>query len=389
MRVLISGAGIAGLTLAFWLRKSGHEAVVIEKANDIRTEGYMIDFGGTGWDVADRMGLIDDLQARKHAIETIKYKNPAGDTTSQITLSKIFKAAGVEGKFMVINRRDIVRVLYEAVRADVDIRFDVSVARVCQSLDGVSVTFEDGSSESFDALIGADGIHSNVRRLSFGEEAAFTRYLGYQFAVFLAPSLDFDLEDSFNLIAEPGYQFGMYPYTDSEWMIYIVMHSDDDAIPPRAERAARLRAALPGDSRIINALLEPLDDDAYIFMDSVKQVNMPAWSNNRVGLIGDAAYCPTLISGQGASMAMAGAYLLAEELDRAESPQQAMRNYEQRLRPHIEKIHQSARDFAPNFVPQSRLRLQTINWVLRLSDVPLVRNLIGKQLVLHSIIDAV
>jgi 2-polyprenyl-6-methoxyphenol hydroxylase-like FAD-dependent oxidoreductase len=387
MHVLISGAGIAGLTLAYWLHKNGHQPLVIEQAPSSRTEGYMIDFGGSGWDVAQRMGLIPALREKEHAIDHIQFKDGRGQTTAQITLSRLYEAAGVPDKFMVLNRRDLVQVLYEAVEEDVPIRFNTTIQTICQSDTGVTATFNDGTTESFDLLVGADGIHSNVRRLIFGPEDQFSDYLGYRFAVFMTPSLDYELEQTYQIYAEPGCQFSLYPFSESEWLAFVVERSRDGLIPAPPERPSVLRTHLPADRWLIGDVMANLTADSPIFMDRITQIRLPAWSQNRVVLIGDAAYCPSLVSGQGASMAMAGAYFLACELADGQEPQQAGPEYEQQLRPYIEKIQASARRFAPNFVPQSELRLQLVNWLLRLSDIPLVRNLIGKQLVLESIFD--
>ena len=389
MRILIAGAGIAGLTLAFWLEKNGHDCVVIEKAPDIRTEGYMIDFGGTGWDVADRMGLIGELERKQQSITEIQYKDGSGATTAQLSLSTFYKAANVEGKFMVINRRDIVQVLYEAVREKVDIRFGAALRSICQSDTGVTAAFEDGTEETFDALIGADGIHSGVRRLSFGEEARFAAHMGYRFSVFQIPRLAYDLDQTYQMYVEPGVQVGVYPYSADEWLVFVVQQSADYTVPPPRERARILRAQLPADRWIIGDIAAKLTDDTNVFMDTITQIELPQWSNNRVAVFGDAAYCPSLVSGQGASMAMAGAYFLAQALGRTDGAHQAFHAYEGRLRSYIGKIQKSARDFAPNFVPQSRFRIRAINWVLRMAKLPLVSGFIGKQVVLESIIDRV
>jgi 2-polyprenyl-6-methoxyphenol hydroxylase-like FAD-dependent oxidoreductase len=388
MRILIVGAGIAGLTLAFWLEKDGHDCVVIEKAPDIRTQGYMIDFGGTGWDVADRMGLIGEMQRKQQPITEIQYKDASGATTAQLSLATFYKAANVEGKFMVINRRDIVQVLYEAVREKVKIRFGTALRSICQSDTGVTAAFEDGTGETFDALIGADGIHSTVRRLSFGEESRFAAQLGYRFSVFQIPRLAYDLGQTYQMYVEPGVQVGLYPYSADEWLVFVVQQSAEEAVPPQNERARTLREQLPKDRWIIGDIAAKLTDDTHVFMDTITQIELPQWANNRVALIGDAAYCPSLVSGQGASMAMAGAYFLAQELNRTDI-HRAFRNYENRLRSHIGKIQKSARDFAPNFVPRSRFRIRAINWVLRMAKLPLVSQVIGKQVVLESIIDTV
>ena len=388
MRVLISGAGIAGLTMAYWLCEAGHQPVVIEKAEDLRTEGYMIDFGGTGWDVAERMGIIETLKQYQHHIDMIKYKNKRGATTAEISLSMLYEAGNVQGKFMVINRRDLVRVLYDTVRERVPLRFATTIKRVCQSADHVSVTFNDDSQAEFDLLVGADGIHSQVRELVFGPEALFARYLGYRFAVWLTPRLDYDLHQSYQMYVEPDYQYAVYPFSNEQWMALMVDRHPSGTIPAPAERAEQLRSLLPQDTWILGQLRAHLTAETRIFMDTVTQIQLPSWSQQRVVLIGDAAYCPTLVSGQGASMAMAGAYFLARELQQAQALQQACARYEQRLRPHIEKIHAAARRFAPSFVPKQRWNIWVIQAVLRLAHVPLVKQLIGKRFAVESIIEA-
>lgn len=387
MRILISGAGIAGLTLAYWLKQYGHDAVVIEKAPNMRTEGYMIDFGGTGWDVADRMGIIPQLAQKQQHLDAIFYKNGRGKTTSQIALSKLYGAAKVGGKFIVINRRDVAQVIYETIQQQVEIRFDTTIQHIEQTPNQITITFADENVEQFDLLIGADGIHSTVRQQAFGAESTFAHYLGYHFAVFVVPA-QIALEAAYYLYVEPGVQFGIYPMGDGRWMVYTVYQSESQTVPPPAHRANMLRQILKPLAWVVPDVLAHLSEEDYIFADTVTQIRMPRWSTNQVGLIGDAAYCPTLVSGQGASMAMAGAYFLAEALVQMSNAQDALQAYENRLRPHIQKIQKSARSFAPNFVPQSRLRIGIINSVLRLSDVPIFTNLIGKQFTVESILQS-
>ena len=133
-------------------------------------------------------------------------------------------------------------------------------------------------------------------------------------------------------------------------------------------------------------ILDSLHADDYVFWDNITQIQMPKWFNNRVGLVGDSAYCPTLVSGQGASMAMAGAYFLAEALQETQIHQEAFQMMDARLRPHMEKIQASARNFAPTFIPKSRLRIMMINWVLRLSNFSVFKGFVGKQFLVDSIL---
>ena len=133
-------------------------------------------------------------------------------------------------------------------------------------------------------------------------------------------------------------------------------------------------------------ILEKLNEGDYIFQDTITQIHMDRWYNGRVGIIGDAAYCPTLISGQGASMAMAGAYFLAEALEQCDTHEEAFQMMDQQLRPHINKIQASARNFASTFVPKSRFRMALVNTILRLSDLSIFRSMVGKQFTINSIL---
>jgi 2-polyprenyl-6-methoxyphenol hydroxylase-like FAD-dependent oxidoreductase len=388
MRVLIVGAGPAGLTLAYWLHKGGHTPVVMEKNPNIRTAGYMIDFAGSGWDVANRMGIIPHLEAVDHAVKEIVFKDSRGRTTAIMPTGKLYNAWGFEKRFLGLDRRDLVETLYHTVESDVEIRFGTTLTAVCQSAEAVTATFADGKEESFDLLVGADGIHSSVRELVFGSEAGFADYLGYYVAAFYSPPLSPAPPSSYLMHVEPGMQVGVMPLSEQRWLSFLIYKSEDKGHIPPAERLQILKDHARGVGWITADLLNSLPAETPIYMDTVTQIEMPLWSSNRVALIGDAAYCLTLISGQGTSMAMAGAYFLAEELRQNVDHHVAFQRFEQRLRPIIEQKQKKARKFAPTFVPSSELRIALTQWAIRLIDLPPITRLVSKQLNLKSIIPA-
>jgi 2-polyprenyl-6-methoxyphenol hydroxylase-like FAD-dependent oxidoreductase len=388
MRVLIVGAGPAGLTLAYWLHKNGHTPVVTEKESNIRTAGYMIDFAGSGWDVANRMGIIPHLEAVDHAVKEIVFKDSSGRTTAIMPTGKLYNAWGFEKRFLGLDRRDLVETLYHTVESDVEFRFGTTVTAVCQSAEAVTATFADGKEESFDLLMGADGIHSSVRELVFGSEAGFADYLGYYVAAFYSPALIPDLPSSYLMHVEPGMQVGVMPLSGQRWLSFLIYKSEDKGHIPPAERLQVLKDRARGVGWITADLLNSLPAETPIYMDTVTQIEMPSWSSNRVALIGDAAYCLTLISGQGTSMAMAGAYFLADELRQNADPHVVFQRYERRLRPYIEQKQKKARNFAPTFVPSSQRRITLTQWAIRLIDLPPITRLVSKQLNLKSIIPA-
>src|SRR5579862_485841 len=182
MRVLISGGGIAGLTLAYWLQKSDISSVVIEQAKDIRRDGYAIDFLGTGYDVAERMSLIDHLRSRHIPYEALVYVNRAGKPIARLDAALL--RAISDGKYMGLMHSTLEEVLYEALEGKNEVRFGCWIELIEPGPDAVIATFNDGTTESFDLLIGADGVHSTTRALVFGPEEQFSRYLGYTIACY-------------------------------------------------------------------------------------------------------------------------------------------------------------------------------------------------------------
>ncbi|HEY7350639.1 MAG TPA: FAD-dependent monooxygenase [Ktedonobacterales bacterium] len=386
MRVLISGGGIAGLTLAYWLHQYAIPAVVIEQATGLRRDGYAIDFFGTGYDVARRMGLIDRLASQQIPLDTIAYVNRAGKPIA--TLERALLQRVTQGKYLGLMHWTLEEALYDALGGQVEVRFDRSLASIHTGADAVDVAFTDGTSESFDLLIGADGVHSLTRELVFGPEDRFSHFLGYMVASY--PLADrYGIGRSWQMYSVPGRTVGAYvSRQEGEIITFFLYHQAEPDRLPQEQRLTRLRQVFAEMGWITPQLLADVSPSEHIFLDAVSQIRMPSWSQGRVALVGDACGCPTLVSGQGASLAMGGAYLLAEALREAAAYQEAFRRYEQRMRPHVQTQQKHARGLAKSFAPTSRVGILAqrllLKAVLRDAFTGLLRRQFGAESLLQA-----
>jgi 2-polyprenyl-6-methoxyphenol hydroxylase-like FAD-dependent oxidoreductase len=383
--VLISGGGIAGLTLAYWLQQRGIWATIVEQAPRLRTEGYAIDFAGSGWDVAERMNLISTLRQNQITAPYFIFKDGTGRELARLPTA-VFQQA-FQDKMVQTMRPDLEAALYKTIHDTVPIRFGTSIREIDQSPDQVTVTFADGDQESFGLVVGADGTHSNTRRLVFGDERQFSAYLGYYFATFPVPNLD-HFEEGAIICLEPNRQATVFPDHHGGYVALLVYRAQDAGHIAAAQRKPMLEQYYQGAGWVIPQLIDSISDSTPIYLDSVTQIRMPHWSQERITLIGDAAHCLTLVSGQGASTAMGGAYILAEELGMADDHCAAFAAYEGRVRPFIEDKQRKAQRFAKTFVPGSRLGVQLSYLTMKLMFTPLLARFIGKQFGFDSLLSA-
>lgn len=353
-RVLISGGGIGGLTLAYWLHRSGMTPVVIERAPQLRTGGYAIDFTGSGFDVAERMGILPALQARQVPVDELVYVDGRGSRIAALQIERM-KQLVMGGRYLALMHQTLERVLHDAVKDDVEIRFGTSLASLEQTADGVDVCYENGERERFDLVAGADGIHSKVREFAAGPEEQFRRFMGYALASYRLPDR-YGLGRSWTMNVEPGRIAGVYASEEpGSVFAFFMWKCDQPEHRPRAQRFAQLREAFSGAGWIAAHMLANAPDPSEMFMDIVAQIEMPSWHAGRVAFIGDACACPTLASGQGASLAMAGAYLLAASLRENSDYQTAFTRYEEAARPYVEAQQRAARGFMKQFIPETPL----------------------------------
>lgn len=369
MNAIICGGGIAGLTLAWWLDRYGWEVLIVERAPALRDQGYAIDFFGSGYDVAELMGLVPQLRETRYPIDEVAYVNRDGHQVSRLDYQAF--AQQVDGRLVgLLTRGDLERVLFGALSDRVHVRFGLSIDAVTPTGDQVTVTLTDGDRQRADLLIGADGIHSRVRELVFGAERWFLRDLGYHTAayVFTDDVLCDHARGRVLMVTAPGRLAGIYPFGDGKVASLFAHRSSQPALP--ADPRATLRRIYADLGWMADRALARCPQPPALYYDQVAQIEMPRWSRGRVALIGDACQAVSLLAGQGASMAMGGAYVLAAELGASADVATALARYEARVKPVIQRQQAAARRIATWFVPPSRWRMAARDAVLRLADLP-------------------
>ncbi|WP_432142977.1 FAD-dependent monooxygenase [Streptomyces sp. bgisy084] len=314
--VLISGASVAGPALAFWLNRHGFEVTVVEKAGTIRSGGYPIDVRGTALEVVRRMGILPELRDAHIDLRRLTFLDGDGSEVASVEPHTV--TGGVTGRDLEVRRGDLTSALHTAVRDDVEFLFNDSIDTLDQSSGhGVDVTFRGGSSRRFDMVVGADGIHSRTREFLFSPEEQFHRYLGYCFAVFTMRNT-FGLSRETMMWNTPGRAAALYAVGDNDdvhaFLNFAHPEPPFDAFRnPEAQRA--LVASVFADAGWeVPGMLAAMRDADDLFFDGVSQIRMPRWSSGRVALVGDAAYAPSFLTGQGTSLALVGAYMLAGSL---------------------------------------------------------------------------
>ncbi|MFF4381698.1 FAD-dependent monooxygenase [Kitasatospora sp. NPDC001547] len=365
-RVLVSGASIAGPALAYWLDRYGFEVTVVEKAAAVRGGGYAVDIRGTAREVVERMGLLPRLRAAHVDSRRITFVDPAGRTVGSLRPEQL--TGSEAGLDLEVRRGDLADALQEALGDRVEFLFGDSIAALDDDGDAVHVVFDSGVRRDFDLVVGADGLHSNTRRLVLGPEERFHRYLGHVFAGFTLPN-EFGLSHEGVIWNDVGRGAVLYAHEPADRVHGFLTFTRD--VPPfesfRDPRAQRELVAAHFPERVwhLPRLVAAMRDADDLFFDIVSQIQLPGWSRGRVVLAGDAAHATSFLSGQGSSVALVGAYVLAGELAAHADHTAAFAAYERRMRPFAERNQALATGGGTVVTPTTREQLEARNALLR------------------------
>ncbi|MGE5159730.1 MAG: FAD-binding domain [Gemmatimonas sp.] len=379
--ILISGAGIAGPTLAFWLKAAGFEPTLVERAGVLRGGGYVIDFWGLGYDIAERMGLLAAVNRDGYHVRELCIVDDAGRRLAGFG-TKVF-AELTNGRYVTLQRSRLSGLLFDKIDGRVESIFGDEIVAIEEQPDCVRIELKHAGERRFDLVIGADGLHSVVRKLAFGPQAQFERHLGYVVAAFEAYGYRPRDEDVYLMYGQPGRMAGRFTLREDRTLFLLVFAADDASLPetPDAQRA-RLRKVYGRGGWECAQMLTELDRTDELYFDRVSQIRMPNWSRGRVALIGDAAFCVSLLAGQGSALAMISAYVLAGELAAAHGRyQEAFARYDALLRSYIDRKQRGAERFAGAFAPKTRAGLLFRNLVIRTFAIPgLARFAVGRDI---------
>lgn len=370
-KVLISGAGVAGPALAFWLERYGFEVTLVEKAGTLRSGGYPIDVRGTALEVVRRMGILPRLQDAHIDLRRLTFLDGDGSEVASVNPHTV--TGGVAGRDLEVRRGDLTGALYATVRDDVEFLFNDSIDTLALSGHGVDVTFHGGSRRTFDMVVGADGMHSRTRELLFGPEEQFHRYLGYCFAGFTMRNT-FGLSHETMMWNTPGRAAALYAVGDND-DVHAFLNFAHPEPPFHAFRNPRgqrdLVASVFADAGWeVPGMIAAMREADDLFFDAVSQIRMPRWSSGRIALVGDAAYAPSFLTGQGTSLALVGAYMLAGSLaDRDHAAGFAA--YEDRTREFVTVNQEQVGEGDATLFPTTTRALEQRNDMLRnLSAMP-------------------
>lgn len=360
-KVLVSGAGIAGLATAYWMNKSGYKVTVVDIAPELRIGGTAVDFRGSTLDIIKRMGILEQLKSNALRLEIIEFKN-ADDITEGSMLVK--NEEEHSGNDIEIERTKLVSILFEALKEDVDFIFNNSITALTETKDDVEVTFRNGSQHVFDLVFGCDGAHSGVRRLWFGDKTKYTHFMEAYFSISIVNKLLIK-QNTMQFYNVPGKAYMLNAYKNKTDVVFCFLSEKEIQYDYRdtEQQKEMILEQFAGQGWRTAELSEEVKSSDNFYFDKFCQIKMPSWTKGRVALVGDAAYCASPAAGMGGSLAVEGAAALADALQKHNGNfEPAFLEYNKNLRPFIEEVQAEAElNIRENFIPRTEEAIRKRN----------------------------
>lgn len=360
-KAVIIGAGIAGLSASWWLDKAGWTSVIVERAPSLRDGGYLVTISGLGLDTLKHMNLESALEGLTYKFEENVFKDNSGNELLRIRYKDVH--GGMES--FAACRDDLARALAKVLPDSASIRFNETLDHVFDSGSKIKATLKSGDTIEADLLIGADGIRSSVRGQSW-KNVDCLEHLGYSYSAYDFVATDVLQSDcvSFNGL---GHLDMLYALRNDRVAALHIWREDLTKIQDEQNKFQTLRHVTAGGAKLVTDVIDRAEElGSSPIMDSLTMVTLPQWSKGRILLLGDAAHCLTLMSAQGACMALASTEILGKELMATKDISEALANHEKKLRPIIIKLQQRSRNMASMYIPKSRIWYYLRNILMRL-----------------------
>jgi 2-polyprenyl-6-methoxyphenol hydroxylase-like FAD-dependent oxidoreductase len=372
MKVLISGAGIAGTALAFWLSRLGHDVTVVERFPALRATGLQLDLRGHGITVLQRMGLEAAFRAKSPPEQGVQVVNSAGKRRAYFPVNKSGKGLQSFTTDYEIMRGDLCRLMYDAVTDRAKYIFNTSITKLINHEKNVEVSFADGTTSTFDLVIGADGVNSRTRALLGMDGFQPCRGLFVAYMTLPEPIAEGESYDATMFMSGSGRTAMVRRHSPDKLQVYLFCKTDNRELveAPRGSREERDAFAkiMRGAGWKIDAFLDRLDDMPDFYCERMGLVKLDSWSKGCIGLLGDAGYCPSANTGMGTTSAMVGAYILAGEISRhGDNVSEALQAYERKFRPFMDQVQAGVVESGGG-IPTSTLGIALMQMALALAS---------------------